>query len=248
MLGQLRQAVTKQLGNSHEIAVAAWVKSPMQSFDLFSIGHSNIPTDRFVAMLRAAGVDAIADVRSTPASRRFPWFSGKNLAHTLQEHGMLYLLFGDSLGGRPRDPALYRDGVADYEKMAQQPEFRAGLDRLLAMASKYCICLMCAEREPLDCHRCLLVSRALAERGCTVGHILHDGTIEPHTETERRLLADSGPGADLFVTGQREQLAAAYHRRCRAVAYRATAGSKGASSVTRGSEGGSPPFGNTMRK
>jgi uncharacterized protein (DUF488 family) len=199
----------------------------MQSFDLFSIGHSNIPAERFIAMLRTAGVNAIADVRSTPASRRFPWFSSKNLARSLQEGGILYIPFGDSLGGRPRDPALYRDGVADYERMAQQPEFCAGLDRLLAMASQHRVCLMCAEREPLDCHRCLLVSRALAERGCTVGHILHDGAIEPHTVTVQRLLAGSGPDADLFVTGQGERLAAAYRRRCRAVAYRATEGSKG---------------------
>jgi uncharacterized protein (DUF488 family) len=199
----------------------------MQSVDLFSIGHSNIPGERFVAMLRSAGVNAIADVRTTPASRRFPWFSGKNLARTLQGEGMFYVPFGETFGGRPRNPALYRDGVADYEKMARQPKFCAGLDRLLAVAAQHHVCLMCAEREPLDCHRCLLVSRALAERGCAVGHILHDGTIEPHTATEQRLLADSGPDADLFVTGQREQLAAAYRLRCRAVAYRATAGSKG---------------------
>ena len=205
----------------------------MQSFDLLSIGHSNIPAERFIALLRNAGVNAIADVRSTPASRRFPWFSSKNLALALQEGSILYVPFGDSLGGRPRDPALYRDGVADYERMALQPEFCAGLDRLLAMASQHRVCLMCAEREPLDCHRCLLVSRMLAERGCTVGHILHDGAVESHTVIEQRLLAGSGADADLFVTGHGERLAAAYRRRCRAVAYRAAAGSKGASSAAR---------------
>ncbi|MGA8612988.1 MAG: DUF488 domain-containing protein [Xanthobacteraceae bacterium] len=215
----------------------------MQSFDLFSIGHSNIPAERFVAMLRRAGVSTIVDVRSTPSSRRFPWFSSKNLARSLQDDGILYMPFGDALGGRPRDPTLYRDGIADYDKMAQQPEFCAGLDRLLTVATQRRVCLMCAEREPLDCHRCLLVSRALAERGCTVGHILHDGTIEPHTAIEQRLLADSGPDADLFVTGQGERLAAAYRSRCRAVAYRVTAGSKGASSATHDPEGRTPTFG-----
>jgi uncharacterized protein (DUF488 family) len=203
----------------------------MQSFDLLSIGHSNIPAERFVAMLRSAGVNAIADVRSTPASRRFPWFSSKNLERSLQGDGILYMPFGETLGGRPRDPALYRDGVADYEAMAELSEFRAGLDRLLTAAAQRRVCLMCAEREPLDCHRCLLVSRALAERGCAVGHMLHDGTVEPHAATEQRLLADSGPDADLFVTGHGERLAAAYRHRCRAVAYRAIAGSTGASSA-----------------
>jgi uncharacterized protein (DUF488 family) len=194
----------------------------MSSFDLFSIGHSNIPAERFVALLREAGVDTIADVRSPPFSRRFPWFSGKNLAATLAQHGMTFLAYGDALGGRPRDAGLYRDGVADYEAMAQQPEFLIGLDRLLADAVRARVCLMCAEREPLDCHRCLLVARSLAERGLTIGHILHDGTVEPHAATEQRLLALAGASDDLFVTGQDERLAAAYRRRARAAAYRAT--------------------------
>jgi uncharacterized protein (DUF488 family) len=196
------------------------------SFDLFSIGHSNIPAERFIGLVRHAGVNAIVDVRSTPFSRRFPWFSGKNLAATLTQHGMTYLAYGDALGGRPRDTALYRDGVADYEAMARQPDFQMGLDRLLADAARSRVCLMCAEREPLDCHRCLLVARSLAERGLTIGHILHDGTVEPHAATELRLLALTGASDDLFVTGQDERLAAAYRRRARAVAYRATAGAK----------------------
>jgi uncharacterized protein (DUF488 family) len=196
------------------------------SFDLFSIGHSNIPAERFIGLLRHAGVNAIVDVRSTPFSRRFPWFSGKNLAATLTQHGMTYLAYGDALGGRPRDTALYRDGVADYEAMARQPDFQMGLDRLLADAARSRVCLMCAEREPLDCHRCLLVARSLAVRGLTIGHILHDGTVEPQAATEQRLLALTGASDDLFVTGQGERLAAAYRRRARAVAFRATAGAK----------------------
>jgi uncharacterized protein (DUF488 family) len=198
----------------------------MSSFDLFSIGHSNIPAERFIGLLRDAGANAIADVRSTPLSRRFPWFSGKNLAVTLAQHGMAYLAYGEALGGRPRDAALYRDGVADYEAMARQQDFQIALDRLTAEGAHARVCLMCAEREPLDCHRCLLVARSLAERGLTIGHILHDGTVESHTATEQRLLALTGASDDLFVTGQGERLAAAYRRRARAVAYRAAAGAK----------------------
>jgi len=196
----------------------------MPAFDLFSIGHSNIAAERFIGLLRGAGVTAVADVRSTPFSRRFPWFSGKNLAVTLAQHGMAYLAYGEALGGRPHDAALYRDGVADYEAMARQPEFQAGIDRLCADAARLRVCVMCAEREPLDCHRCLLVARALAARGLAGGHILHDGTIEPHQATERRLLALTNADDDLFAPGQSERLAAAYRRRARAVAYRAKAG------------------------
>src|SRR5208282_1501629 len=107
--------------------------------------------------------------------------------------------------------------------MAREPESAAGLDRLQNLAARRCVCLMCAEREPLDCHRCLLVARAVSERGLSIGHILHDGSIEAHGATEQRLLAFASDCDDLFVTGQPERLAAAYLRRARAVAYRVRA-------------------------
>jgi len=202
----------------------------MVSFDFLSIGHSNIPADRFIAMLRGAGAAAVADVRSVPVSRFCPWFSAKTLAPLLARDGISYLAYGDVLGGRPRDAKLYCDGIADYEAMARQPEFEAGLVRLIADAARCraqgAVCLMCSERDPLDCHRCLLVTRALADRKLTVGHILFDGTIEPHATTERRLLELAAEDSDLFAPGQPERLAAAYRRRARAVAYRGKANSK----------------------
>jgi uncharacterized protein (DUF488 family) len=206
----------------------------MSAFDLFSIGHSNIPADRFVALLHAAGVNAVADVRSTPYSRFFPWFSRKPLEQRLATEGIVYLPHGESLGGRPLNQSLYRDGVADYEAMARSAEFQDGLGRLQTDARKHRVCLMCAEREPLDCHRCLLVARALSERGLTVGHILHDGAVESHAATEQRLLDWAADEDDLFTTGQTQRITAAYWRRARAVAYRAgssRAAASGAKSI-----------------
>jgi uncharacterized protein (DUF488 family) len=196
----------------------------MPAHDLFSIGHSNISAERFLAMLRGADVNEIADVRSTPHSRFCPWFSQKPLAATLSAAGIGSVVMGEALGGRPRDDRLYCGGVADYEAMAIQSDYATGLDRLLEAAARSRICLLCAEREPLDCHRCLLVARSLAERGVAVGHILHDGLIEAHVATEQRLLALDRNGVpetcDLFASGHRERLAAAYRRRARAVAFR----------------------------
>jgi uncharacterized protein (DUF488 family) len=193
---------------------------PPAAFDLFTIGHSNHPIERFLELARGTGITAIADVRSTPASRRYPWFNQARLAPRLAAEGIAYVPLGDALGGRPRDPRLYRDdGVADYDAMACTEEFRAGLDRVADGARRYRVCLMCAEREPLDCHRCLLVTRALAERGFAIGHVLADATIEPHGKTEERLLKLAAAPADLFADrGQR--LAAAYARRAGTAAYR----------------------------
>ena len=200
----------------------------MPRFDLFSIGHSNIAEQQFLALLRGAGVTSIADVRSVPHSRFYPWFSQKQLSASLAAADIGYAAMGDTPGGRPRDDGLYRDGVADYEAMAARPEYAAGLGRLLDAVARSQVCVLCAEREPLDCHRCLLVARSVGERGLTVGHILHDGSIEPHAETEQRLLALRGYGddRDLFASGQHERLAAAYRRRGHAVAFRRKAATR----------------------
>jgi uncharacterized protein (DUF488 family) len=187
--------------------------------DLLTIGHSNLSADRFMALLMSAGVTAVADVRSIPFSRWCPWFSAKALAQRLASEGIAYIALGEQLGGRPRDPRLYRNGVADYEAMAARPEFVAGLERVVDEIARHRVCLLCAERETLDCHRCLLVGRALAERGLRLGHIRADGTIEPHAGTEDRLLALAGDEADLF-RGRAENLAHAYRRRAQAVAAR----------------------------
>jgi uncharacterized protein (DUF488 family) len=205
----------------------------MAVFDLFSIGHSNSPIDHFIALLGEAGVNAVADVRSTPYSRFCPWFSRNNLQAHLKAADITYLSYGEALGGRPGDTSLYCDGVADYEAMAGTPAFQSGLDRLQNDMAQHRVCLMCAEREPLDCHRCLLVARSLAARGVAIGHILHDGAVEPHAATEQRLMqwAESGAAPDLFVTGQNDRLAAAYRRRSRAVGYNAKSGSTGANTV-----------------
>ena len=95
----------------------------MTAFDLFTIGHSNIPAARFTAMLRNAGVETIADVRSIPASRFCPWFSGKRLAPVLADANIDYLFFGGELGGRPRDPSLYSEGVAGLARALRDHAF-----------------------------------------------------------------------------------------------------------------------------
>jgi uncharacterized protein (DUF488 family) len=187
--------------------------------DVLTIGHSNLPTDRFMALLAKADVTAVGDVRSIPFSRWCPWFSAKALAQRLLGEGIAYIALGEQLGGRPRDPKLYRNGVADYEAMAARAEFVAGLERVVDEIARHRVCLMCAEREPLDCHRCLLVGRALTERGLTLGHIRADGTIESHAATEERLLALAGHDADLF-RDRAERLADAYRCRAQAVAAR----------------------------
>ena len=183
--------------------------------DILTIGHSTHTLETFIGLLRGAGVTALADVRSIPYSRHMARFNREALADALSPHAIAYVHLGAELGGRPADPALYRQGRADYEKVARTEEFAAGLDRVMAGAERYRIALMCAERDPLDCHRCLLVSRALKERGVRVGHILADGRIRAHEEIEAELLEMAGddPGQTDFLASGTERLANAYRHR-----------------------------------
>lgn len=186
-------------------------------FDCLTIGHSDLSMQPFLARLKTHAIAMVADVRSVPYSRRFPWFSARALARRLEAEGIAYAAFGRTLGGRPADPTLYRDGIADYEAMAATREFQEGLAQVLDAMRRRRLCLMCAEREPLDCHRCLLIGRALAARGVRLGHILGDGTVEPHHATEARLLATADDAPGLFGD---TSLADAYRLRARRIAAR----------------------------
>lgn len=159
---------------------------------VFTIGHSNQPVERFMDLLRGAGVTALADVRSIPFSRRWPQFSRPALERSLRDSAIAYVFLGAELGGKRDDPALLRDGRPDFGLIAATEAFRAGLDRIVAGARRHRICLMCAEREPLDCHRFLLVSRHLARREVEIRHLLADGATETHEATELRLLERAG--------------------------------------------------------
>jgi uncharacterized protein (DUF488 family) len=187
---------------------------------MLTIGHSRHSLERFIDLLEGAGATAVADVRSAPMSRFSPHFNKAALAASLAARNIAYLFLGAALGGRPGRPELYSDGVADYEKMAASPEFRSGLAQLREAAEAHRVALMCAEADPLDCHRCLLVGRALAEQGVDVGHILATGDVMTQTEIEDRLLdLENLAGQDLLGASRSERLADAYRSRNRKAAY-----------------------------
>ncbi|HTE82092.1 MAG TPA: DUF488 domain-containing protein [Reyranella sp.] len=170
-----------------------------------TIGHSNHPIERFVELLKEGGVERLVDVRSLPWSRRFPQFGRERLAKSLAEVGIAYAWEGEALGGKPKAGGTYDD-------LAARSEFKDAIGRLIADRAGTSLCLMCAEKEPLDCHRTVLVSRRLAEREVPIEHLLADGTVRPHRDIEEALLKKAGGGADLFEDRQ-ARLARAYQGR-----------------------------------
>jgi uncharacterized protein (DUF488 family) len=166
---------------------------------VFSIGHSNHDLAALVGLLREAGVAAVADVRSYPYSRRSPQFNRPDLERALRPLGMSYLFLGDRLGGRPDEHALYDDeGRVDYERVRATPAFVGGLDSLLREAGRCPVAMLCSEADPLDCHRGLMITPALIERGLAPLHIHRDGRIETTAALEERLLAATGVGEGIL--------------------------------------------------
>jgi uncharacterized protein (DUF488 family) len=187
---------------------------------VYTIGHSTHSIEAFVTLLRKARVDAIADVRSTPYSRWRPHFNRDILRSALTGHGIAYVFLGVELGGRgvgssERD----ENGRIKYQNIARSAAFREGLGRVHAGSQRMRLALMCAESDPLDCHRGILVSRFLAILDTQVLHIHGDGHIESHREAEqrlRRVMALAEP--DLFRT-EDQILADAYERQEARIAY-----------------------------
>lgn len=168
--------------------------------ELLTIGHSTQPVATLIEHLKRHRVTAVADVRSTPYSRRQPQFNQDRLATSLQGVGIRYVFLGKELGARTPDDRCYIDDKVQYRLLAQTELFRSGTERVLEVAATDRVALMCAEKEPLQCHRTILVARELLGRGVSVQHILIDGSLEPHGETMARLLKQLEPKStgDLF--------------------------------------------------
>ena len=181
------------------------MSDPRQS--VLTIGHSTHSLEVFLELLAQYNVTAVADVRSVPYSRFNPQYNREPFAEALEAQGIRYVYLGNDLGGRSEDPSCYEDGRIRYDRVAATESFTGGLARVVNGATKYRVVLMCAEKEPLECHRTLLVSRALHEQGIDVAHIHPDGRLEPHDEAMDRLLDMLKlPRKDLYRT--REELIA----------------------------------------
>ena len=186
---------------------------------VFTIGHSTHSLEAFLALLQKHGVTAIADVRSAPFSRFNPQFNKNALERSLKEAGIKYVFLGRELGARSDDPSCYENGRVQYGRLAQTALFRSGIERVIRGTQGQSIALMCAEKEPLECHRTLLVARALDQQGIAVAHILSDGRLETHRDAMERLLDVTGlPREDLFRSRE-DLLAQALARQEVKVAY-----------------------------
>ncbi len=184
---------------------------------LFTVGYVTFEPDKFVEQLKQHGITALADVRSSPYSAHKSDFNKEHLETLLKKNGIAYVFLGEGLGARFPDQSVYSGGMVDYEAVAEHQIFQAGLDRLRKGMQQYKIVLMCAEKDPVNCHRALLICRNFKTEA-DIYHIHADGKLESHSAMENRL-RKINKLEQLLLVG--DPLSEAYRRQARKVAFHA---------------------------
>jgi len=187
--------------------------------ELFTIGHSIHTVEKFADLLKMHGITAICDVRSSPYSRYTPQFNRELLKDELAKHSISYLYLGAELGPRSSDPTCYEGGKVQYKRLANKDIFRQGLDRLRKGMRTYRIALMCAEKDPLTCHRMILICRNLRGDDIVITHILEDGSLEDNRDTEMRLMKQLKIDPSDLFSSEIDQIQRAYDLQSEKVAY-----------------------------
>lgn len=189
---------------------------------LFSIGYATKPIQVFIKQLKHYNISAIADVRSVPYSKAFFDYHQDALKKTLKAENIHYVYLGDELGPRSKDESHYDDNnQIQFKRLMQSQLYLDGMDRVQQGLDKgLYIALMCAEKDPADCHRSLLIGEYLQEHHqLDLQHIQHDGSLEMHSQMQERLINIHTPSLDLFADNK-EQKELAYQAQCKLKAYK----------------------------
>jgi uncharacterized protein (DUF488 family) len=188
---------------------------------IYTIGYVSFTVEAFLETLRRHEITMVADVRSRPYSQYRPEFNRDTLRAFLAADGIVYAFLGDECGARIDAPECYVGGKVDFNRVKDHPRFQEGLKRLASEMKSHRIAILCAEKDPMTCHRTILVARRLAELSdaIVVKHILADGSVENHREMEQRLLkAHKLDRPDLFRS-EAERLEEAYDHQGAKIAY-----------------------------
>ncbi len=197
---------------------------------IYTIGHSNYTLEDFICRLRKYDIEYVADIRGTPYSKYNKQYDKNVIAANLNLYGVKYVYMGKEFAAQRQDRSLYLPGgYADFEKVKRDADFLSGVERLKRGTEKgYCIALMGARQNPVECHRYALVGRWLTTYGFEVRHILHEGGVATQSQLEEvlksryyeekdQLLLDIQTGAPL---SREEEIKEAYRRANQLIGYR----------------------------
>ncbi len=210
----------------------------MENLHCTTVGHASLAVNEFVALIQTYGVNCIVDVRSMPYSRFAPQFNRESLKTDLQLNDIEYLYLGHYLGGRRDSPeVLFPNGHVDFSKVRNLEDFQKGVRQAIEkVRAGSNVSLMCAEKNPFNCHRFMLVSRELAAKGVRVAHILSAKEHVSQEDLEDKLLKRYFRGQQqlcLFEPSKPRDvlLDEAFALRNQELAFKAPAGSKQSTSL-----------------
>lgn len=153
---------------------------------IYTIGHSNIPFNEFLELLKSHEIKKLVDVRSSPYSKYATQFNREELKSSLKNAGINYYYLGHLIGGKPEGKQFYVDGRVDYELIEQDKSYQEGIHKLMEEASSANTVIMCSEENPTKCHRHKLITPSLTKKGWTVLHIRGNSRTQKIDKTPKK--------------------------------------------------------------
>lgn len=192
----------------------------MMTKEIYTIGYSGFTQETFLLALKYFRIPAVADVRSVPFSKRNPEFNKEVIKACLLANGIEYVFLGDLCGARMSDPKFFTNGKVDFNLVANCYSFKKGLDRIKNGMAQHSIAIMCAEKDPITCHRMILICRNLKSSKLTIFHILSQTVLESNNDSESRLLAKYRLTRQNLYLSEEEILNIAYNKQGEKIAFK----------------------------
>lgn len=193
----------------------------MDSAALFSIGYSGFWDNMsgFVDMLKKFDIKVLIDVRSKPYSVHSPEFNKENLESVLNQSGIYYRNYATEFGAQQENRSLYPNGYLDFELFSRSRAFQRGVEKVRkSVAQGYKLAFMCAEKEPIHCHRTILVSKAFSDMGYEIIHILPNGNTKTQHDVDNELMIENPPS--FFDDANENALTIAYRKQNEKIGFR----------------------------
>ncbi len=157
---------------------------------IYTIGYTSFQINDFIETLIKYKITCLIDVRSTPYSQHYSDYNKDTLEITLKNKEIIYRNYAHEFGARQENTIFYANGgYLDFNKFTSSNQFLEGVKKVTKGIEKgYKFALMCAEKDPINCHRSIMLGKGFKELGYNVDHIKANGQVETQCEIEIRLL------------------------------------------------------------
>lgn len=155
---------------------------------IYTIGYTGFNLAEFIRVLKERDINILIDVRSNPSSKYYTDFNKEELTKSLEVEGIRYDNFKEEFGARQNNLKFYIEGYLDFQLFCNSNRFKDGIKKLKnATKRNYNIALMCAEKDPINCHRCIMIGNGIRNY-FDVQHILPDKSLQSQNDIDKKLL------------------------------------------------------------